>query len=397
MDSYPGIPEYLNVGRPKSNLYATRALACTSGWNDIKDQAFRGLLNTATVSYENDVCKLLDGADILGTLWINSDVFYRPPILSQNVHTISRPDGTSYVFTQQAGQWKTISGVPVDLKQVGNEWQFTDKDGNVDLYAADGRLVSSTSLSGLTTSYNYDVDGALVAVNGPFGQSLTLSYSAGRIANASTPLGSITYRYDNNNNLQFVDYPDGTTRQYHYEDTAHPNQLTGVTDARGIRYATWAYDMEGKAVMSEHAGGVERVNFGYNADGSTTVTTGSGASRTYRFAINKGVMDVISVSGDLCPACANGERKNRNYDVNGYLSAFIDWSDSITRFGDYDEKGQPGCRSVGIALIDGSDTRVNGCAFDPALSPEGRLTGFIYDSRFRNTPNRLTERSVFGP
>jgi len=57
-----------------------------------------------------------------------------------------------------------------------------------------------------------------------------------------------------------VIYPDTTAdpndnpkRTYHYEDTRFPNHLTGVTDENGDRYSTFAYDAEGKAILTEHA------------------------------------------------------------------------------------------------------------------------------------------------
>ena len=52
-------------------------------------------------------------------------------------------------------------------------------------------------------------------------------------------------------------YPDADAdplnnpkRIYHYEDTNFPNHLTGITDANGERYATFAYGVDGKAIES---------------------------------------------------------------------------------------------------------------------------------------------------
>ncbi len=200
------------------------------------------------------------------------------------------------------------------------------------------------------------------------------------------------YRYDAGGNLEFVDNPDGTARRYHYEDPRFSFALTGITDERGIRYATWAYNADGKAILSEHAGGVERVDLSYNPDGTTTVTGSRGAVRTYKFEPERGSLAVTQITGDQCTTCPDGEKKSRTYNSNGYLSRYVDWSDTVTKLGNYDSKGQYGCKTEGITS---SDTSVGECAFDPAASPDARRFDYTYDPRFHNKITSITEASVF--
>ena len=61
------------------------------------------------------------------------------------------------------------------------------------------------------------------------------------------------YSYDSYHRLVRVEYPDGTTRQYHYENADFYYALTGITDENGVRYATFAYDSQGRAISTEHA------------------------------------------------------------------------------------------------------------------------------------------------
>jgi hypothetical protein len=49
----------------KSGLYATKELACTSGWNSIKTKAYRGLASTGVASYANGLCEIsLNGTPV---------------------------------------------------------------------------------------------------------------------------------------------------------------------------------------------------------------------------------------------------------------------------------------------------------------------------------------------
>jgi YD repeat-containing protein len=57
-----------------------------------------------------------------------------------------------------------------------------------------------------------------------------------------------------------------------YENTSLPWALTGVVDERGIRYSTFTYDTAGRALSTEHAGGVDRFSVSYGTPPAITVT-----------------------------------------------------------------------------------------------------------------------------
>ena len=386
----------LNKTGNNSVYYLTKQQACESGWNQIKTDAYRGLLVDTDAVYQSDVCQIEQNGEIQAYLDIQQTI---PVPLSQyssqSLVTVTRADGTEYRFQLENNEWVNLEQSAVILQTVSGGWKFTDQDSTVDTYTSQGRIVSSTTIQGLTTAFSYDAEGALNTVTGPYGHILTFSYdSVGRIESVATPIGDIDYLYDADSNLEYVEYPDGTTRRYHYEDTNHLHHLTGITDERGIRYATWAYDAYGRATLSEHAGGVERVTLTYNPNATTTVQTSTGASRTYSFAVNQGEMDITSITGDLCPTCPNGDRSSRTYTSDGYLSGYTDWSDSVTRLGSYDNEGQVGCRVEGITL---SDNETGECAFDLAAPPVARRADYVYDPRFHNMVTTETAPSVFTP
>ncbi|WP_220814068.1 RHS repeat-associated core domain-containing protein [Pseudomonas paralcaligenes] len=79
-----------------------------------------------------------------------------------------------------------------------------------------------------------------------------------------------------------VTQPDGNVRSYHYENPTFQSHLTGIS-FNGIRYSTFSYDDLGRAVLTEHAGGMERHRLAYNANATTTVTDANGTATTYHF------------------------------------------------------------------------------------------------------------------
>ena len=135
---------------------------------------------------------------------------------------------------------------------------------------------------------------------------------AGHLSAIIRPDGQrIAYDYDEQNNLTRVRFPDGTDRQYHYENNAWPNHLTGLTDRTGIRYASWTYNEAGIAVSSSHANNVEKVSLSINEPevvgdiGITTVTNSLGAQSTYswRRDPDTGAGLLLDALGPGCVSC----------------------------------------------------------------------------------------------
>ena len=73
------------------------------------------------------------------------------------------------------------------------------------------------------------------------------------------------------------------------------------------------------------------MQYTYNGDGSTTVTSGNGTSRTYNFVIEQGQRRLDSITGDVCGTCSAGNIKSRDYDSNGFLSEITDWNNNVSK------------------------------------------------------------------
>lgn len=252
-----------------------------------------------------------------------------------------RADGKILNFYQSnAGIFKPDTDINdkvvqlVDTNGVLTGWKYTvASSGVVENYDATGKLKSLTNRNGAVQTLTYTATGLLNKVTDPSGRTLTFAYnSANRISQMTTPDGlKYLYTYDTNNNLIKITYPDSKFKTYHYENTSFIHHLTGITDERGIQFATFAYDTTGNAISSEHAGGVEKVSLVYNADGSTTVTDALNNNKTYKFQIIQGIAKNTELS-QSCMSCGGSSAQKLTYDDNGNVKSRIDFKGNRTNY-----------------------------------------------------------------
>ncbi len=168
---------------------------------------------------------------------------------------IWQTSGRAEVFTSTGGGlWTADADSDLTLTET-SEFVITDESEGSETYNASGLIQSETSANGKTTSYSYDSNDQLISVTNHFGQSITINWDGdGYVESIIDPHGGIyTYVLGSFRNLSSVQYPDGSTRTYHYENASFPHHLTGITDENGVRYATFAYDAQGRAISTEHA------------------------------------------------------------------------------------------------------------------------------------------------
>ena len=225
----------------------------------------------------------------------------------------------------------------------------TKPNGMVYTYNASGQLVTRLTASGLTRQYTYDSAGNLKTVTNHFGQTLTYDYNTnGLLEKLTTPENTeYHFTYDSASNLIKIIYPDNTpsdlsdnpTVQYLFENALYPNHMTGKINEKGVRLATWHYDTNGRAISSEHANGLEKVELDYSVDNETRVKTYvSGAvsnDKTFKYAesfVNRGnKKQLIAIETLPCEGCEVGSWKY-SYDKNGYLSQSISPAGMVTQF-----------------------------------------------------------------
>jgi len=113
-----------------------------------------------------------------------------------------------------------------------------------------------------------------------FGRQIRFGYSdAGHLIKIFNPDGTeITFEYDAYGNLSAIIWPDGRRKIFAYELSSLPWALTGVRDENGDDYASFGYDSAGRAVSTEHAGGVQRFIASFTTPPSVAVTEAADSS-----------------------------------------------------------------------------------------------------------------------
>ncbi|GAB3390632.1 RHS repeat-associated core domain-containing protein [Lysobacter fragariae] len=256
-----------------------------------------------------------------------------------------RPDGGWRQFNNRAGQYSANGDVAERIERITDGlarttgWRFRSVDDTIETYDAEGRLQFIENRIGLRQTLAYDpganatssADDVLLSVTDAFGRSLRFEHDpvTRQVTAVIEPDDKrITYAYVDGA-LTTVTYPDNTSRRYHYEVPGWPTLLTGITDERGIRYASWKYDDESRVTESVHADGADRVTFAYG-DLETRVTDARNTTRTYRFTRIFDTLRMTEVN-EPCATCGAGSASKITYDGNGYPYQITDNNNVVSQ------------------------------------------------------------------
>mgnify|MGYP007087008668 CR=1 FL=1 len=288
---------------------------------------------------------------------------------------VNRNNHRAYIFEgDPVSGWGADADVRIRLTSstdsagVVTQWQLFLEDDSVERYSPDGRLLSITYRAGHQKTYTYDLSNGsggdsnaatLDRVDDWLGNSLSYAYdNSARLSEITTSDGEMyQYAYNADGMLEYVSYPDETVdvsgsnpfgsdnpfKQYHYENIDFPLALTGITDEKSIRYATWNYDSAGRAISSEHANAADRVTLDYthleNPDDPRVTTTNKlGKDTTYHFASLLGVHKVTQIEGHASTSCIAANKAYTYYADSGLLKTQTDWQGRTTRF-EYNDRG----------------------------------------------------------
>jgi len=301
------------------------------------------------------------------------------PIASVSTVEATRDDGNTAYFTKTTGQSNWLSESDSqnrldeikDINGVRIGWtQYVANNDETEQYSAKGKLQSITKRNGLIQTIVYsdgtdgvasgsggfvlDANGTQTAALLRAGLPLRVVDSYGRhiqfgydVINRLVKLvdaaaNVIFYSYDPaNNNLLSITYPDGKLKQYLYNESAYtsgtslPNALTGIVDENGIRFVTYTYDANGRAIDEFFPianNSVNHYQLQFDASGlQSTVTDPLGTARTYNFTNVLGVLKLTGQSqpgGAGCGASASAV----TYDPNGNVASRTDFNGTKTTF-----------------------------------------------------------------
>jgi YD repeat-containing protein len=209
------------------------------------------------------------------------------------------------------------------------DWVLTTRDGSIERFTkVKGKflLVSSHTYSGTEQVYSYDADNRLSTIADASGRTVTVTWSNDTVLSIFGPTARVRYGYGRTTadggseiigteQLESVEFYDGdgreiAVRRYHYENADQRYLLTGITDENGIRFATYAYNLHGQAILSEHAGGVNRYTFEYPNRDKRVITDPLGTSREFDLTYEHGSGGLVTSTNQPAGAgCGPGSSK----------------------------------------------------------------------------------------
>jgi len=274
-------------------------------------------------------------AGALGKAWVHNyaESMVVPSTTSPDVASVVKADGSARQFLKAVGAstWNAVNNADSLVQNSDGTWTYRRVTDDFTLvFSADGKLRSAADRAGRITTFVYNSAGQLTSINNVFGRTLTLNYdSAGRLATLATPDSrTISYGYDTLGRLAGVTYPDGKTRNFVYESASFPYALTGMFDEAGNRFATFAYDSQGRAISSELSGSIDRYQVSYPSDSFATVTDPLGTSRSYSYSL--GQSPVVVLANSLTTGLNEPDARSRVQDVNGLITSETDFNNVET-------------------------------------------------------------------
>ncbi|MEE5087197.1 RHS repeat protein [Pseudomonas alliivorans] len=183
-----------------------------------------------------------------------------------------------------------------------------------------------------------------------------------------------------------------SVRTYHYEDEYNATLLTGITDERGIRFASWAYDKAGRAISSQPAD-AGMVRIAYQGDQYRVVTNELGKETTYRYGLISGINRLVEIKGEPTPDCP-ASNSSYTYNERGLVLTKTDAKGLITTYG-YNDRGLEISRTEasGTTLARTVTTEWDPDRFLPIRVTEpDRITTYSYDVQGRELSRQTTSR-----
>ncbi len=390
-------PQKVEILREKSSPYGSKSTACTSGWGELKTKITDSWAQGSSAQYVNDTCQVVRNGRVVRNIPIlphgqSIEIYFKPGAIQ-----LVRENGSILSFGLGANnQYRELNGDRGQLTSVSDAapvaWRYTAPNGGIEDYNADGKLLSITASNGMKQELFYDAaTGQLVRVKDSTKRELVFAYTGNQISSLTVDGSKTTsYAYNSLGLITTVTRPDNTTRIYHYEDSRFPTALTGITDERGKRYATWAYDAQGRAISSEHAGGADKTLLTFNADGSTTVTNALNKKTIYRFDDIAGARRVVKVEGQPTANCA-GANQDYTYTAEGWVASKTDWKGIKTTY-QYNAIGQEISRTEAYGT---AEARTITTEWHPTLYLKTKVTESTQETTFNYDANgRLLNQSV---
>lgn len=276
---------------------------------------------------------------------------YTTSVPEKFIHSPSSPtyeltlkDGTVYVYSDETRNYRD----DLDLVPNGSLVEIRPIDGNK-IRLTYNRLTSAGTIQGgklykvtdsanrqVTFSYDFTANkGLLTGISVDGVQVVNYAYKAG-LADSDFPSSTTVRNYFGVAILKSVVYPQtsGEKITYGYDDPNNRYALTSETDGLGFVYTTWTYDATtGRAVSSQHVGGVDKTTIDYDDAGKLITVTnalGKKAQLQYTDSAQRSRLQT-SVNGLVSANCA-ASNTSYEYDANEYTSKTTDPEGRVTTY-----------------------------------------------------------------
>ncbi len=236
---------------------------------------------------------------------------------------------TRYVFNERSQVTLTEDALGYTEHSIYNAdnllVSFTDKRGNTRTYTYDdkGNVLTETDFAGATTTYTYTATNDLSSVTNAFGATTNYTWDNGKLLRIEYPDGS-SNQFTYNQYGQMLTYTDAnghtTIHSYNTEGLLGTitNPLGGIT-----RYA---YDSVGRQISMTDANG-DTSSFEYDGnDNVTRITFPNGSSMLVEYDGNNNIVKKTDRRGAVT---------TYQYDANMKLAAETDAQGNTTRY-EYD-------------------------------------------------------------
>jgi YD repeat-containing protein len=319
---------------------------------------------------------------------------------SQDSATFEFGDESVKSFSRYRGSGIWVSDGSADtLTQSGGIYLYQNADdGSTWQFDEIGKLLTHTQRNGWVRSYSYGAGfGLLTQVQNQFGRVMTFSYgSNGKLSTVAVAgVVQLRYQYDGMSRLSSVQFADNSIKTYLYENASFPYALTGIVDELGVRFATYAYDVQGRGISTRHAGGAELHSVSYGATGVATVTDPLGTQRTYNYGTAKGQLAVTGA--DKPSGISASSAASRVQDANGFVTQETDFLGVSTMYTWDINRRLPltTTRAAGLPEVQVTTTQWHPSFKLPVLVTEAdRTTAYTYDTQGNKLSQTVTDTAT---
>ncbi|NRA61276.1 MAG: hypothetical protein HRU25_10295, partial [Psychrobium sp.] len=211
----------------KSRTYDTPRNACESGFEDIKSDVYRALLQDAHTVYDESISLCIIRNDNMDVGSFN--VWNKETGIVGDFHYLTLPSGETIVFKNDGDKYiGDDRGLVVNMRLLEDDsFEYIDAQSVVNTYSKEGKLIRKM-FEGQETIIHYDDQFKITHITGPLDSSLVFNYSEDQLLQSITFAGKqASFRYNEDNFLIDISV---ATDDVAYDDEEDANTQTEAVD-----------------------------------------------------------------------------------------------------------------------------------------------------------------------